>query len=349
VKEKRADPTFVPEVAGIVPSEWYMDFLAHGKEAGMWEMWFVRFASDFNYYTVYPWVAEGTLSIVSNWREKGLHYTSDTPSIDFPLLQTWQPQLLKQSPLPFVEWDLAFYVCLVGDLYGGFSNQLLTLVWGNQYAQEKNKFLSVNSAFTVHENRKYLLENWNDIFDADAIPHMAMRFAQPDSRQCAQEITFEEVFLTMGADDARMKYKHLPIPIMRGDVQNRAIQIIPEISVHGRSMEHACEQYPHVCVSLVPVFQAAEELCDYRQNRIREAFGIPSNATITLFTDNQNKEYDATYDTQSQDPLAVQLWAMILSPKHIGNSRSTMDYLIALWKQQLGMEHTMEPEGCYQS
>jgi hypothetical protein len=349
VKEKRADRTFVPEVTGIVPSEWYMDFLAHGKEAGMWEMWFVRFASDFNYYTVYPWVENGAVSIVSNWREKGLHYTGDAPSLDFPLLQTWQPRLLLQEPLPFVEWDMAFYVCLTGDLYGAFSNQLLTLVWGSQYAKEKDKFLSIQSAATVHENRKYLLENWDTIFEEDAILNLAMDYHQPDSRKCALLITFEDMFSSVMNSDLRMKYLKLPLPIVRGDIQNAAIQNIPDISVHGRSLENNCMTYNHVCITAIPSIPESEELCDYNQSRILEVFGISQDESITLFTDNQNDVYDATYENKDQNPFIVQLWTMVLSPRHIGNSRSTMDYIIALWKRQLGMAHTIEPKGCYQS
>jgi hypothetical protein len=248
-----------------------------------------------------------------------------------------------------VEWDLAFYVCLTGDLYGGFSNQLLTLVWGNQFAKERNKFLSIQSAYTVHESRKYLLENWNGIFDPDVIPYMSMDFNQPDTRKCAQQISFEEMFLVMGSDDKRMQYKHLHIPIMKGEIQNTALASVPEVSVHGRSMERECDQYPHVCMTLHPEVPSEEELCDYRQSRIREIFGISTNQSITLYTDNQNQEYDYTYHIRNQHPLAVQLWTMVLSPRHIGNSKSTMDYLIALWKRQLDMAHTIEPKSCYQS
>jgi hypothetical protein len=338
VKDKRAnDRMFVPTVDGIVPSEWYREFLANGKEATMWEMWFVRFASDFNYYTVYPWVNEGTLAVVSNWRERGLHFFGDA-SQDYPLMSTWQPSLLMQTPLPMVEWGLSFYVCLTGYLYGQFSNQLLTIAAANQYAKDKGKFLRLQSIETLLENRQFLTRNWDSLFEPNAIPYFVIG---DNLESCSETRTYEDVY-TNEFLAKRTSPGWFTVPELALSIRNQAVSV--QASVHGRSMDGQCAQYDTLCVRHdmdVP------NLCKYSQAYIRNTFHINTSIEITLFTDGQNPEDDATYEIKDEHWFPVQVWSMVLSPKHIGNSKSSMDYMIALWKRQFGMQGTMEPIACY--
>jgi hypothetical protein len=95
-------------------------------------------------------------------------------------------------------------------------------------------------------------------------------------------------------------------------------------------------------------FSAELDLCDYRQARVRAAFGVPAGARITLFDDGQSEEQAGTYELRSRAPLAVQLWMMATSRRHIGNSKSSMDFVVALWRRQLGLADTIEPAACYQ-
>ena len=93
-----------PTVGDIVPSRWYRDFLAKGTQESMWEIWFLRFMHDHDYYTLYPWLHGGTQTYVANWQEKGLHYHEDNPRPDFPLLLSQLAVAMPQQLL-FVEWD----------------------------------------------------------------------------------------------------------------------------------------------------------------------------------------------------------------------------------------------------
>jgi len=338
VKERKADPAFIPQVPDTRPSEWYMDFRAHGKEAGMWEMWFVRFASDFNFYTLYPWVENGASTVVSNWKEDGIHYSGDNRQ-DYPLMQTWQPSLLKQSPLPFVEWNFAFYVCLTGYLYGQFSNQLLTVSTANQYAKDRNKFLRLQSVATSEENVRFMTQNWDTLFDANAVPYMAIG----DSMESCSEVqTYVDVYL-----NEFLPKRHTPgwfsVPELALNIQQQAIMVTA--SVHGRSMDGQCSAFPLLCPlnTEVPV----PDMCSYNQAYVRKTFNVEDTVQLTLFTDGQNQQQDASYEIKDEHAFPVQLWSMVLSPSHYGNPRSSMDYLISLWKRQLRMEGTMQPFQCY--
>jgi hypothetical protein len=99
-----------PIVNGIKPSEWYSDFQASGNIARMWEMWYIRFTDEFNYYTIYPWIEDGRSTIVCNWKERGLNYDGSDNNRDFPLIQSEDQVniLFSQDPLPKVEWDMVF-------------------------------------------------------------------------------------------------------------------------------------------------------------------------------------------------------------------------------------------------
>ena len=113
VKNIRAtNPEFDPAVDGTIPGSWYRTFKANGQEAGMWEIWFLRFMHDQNLYTVYPWIEDGTKTVVCNWREPGLHFEG-TPSRDFPLIDAIPEKLLTQQFVPYVDWEMTFSPCMV--------------------------------------------------------------------------------------------------------------------------------------------------------------------------------------------------------------------------------------------
>ena len=104
-RERPAD--FLPAVEGIVPWQWYQQFISQQRTDRMWEMWYIRFSDENNLYTVYPWVEGGSKTFVSNWKESGLNYRGGD-GVDFPLFRDSALQNLRQSPLPFVEWDSSF-------------------------------------------------------------------------------------------------------------------------------------------------------------------------------------------------------------------------------------------------
>jgi hypothetical protein len=107
--KRKNSPDFVPSVPGIVPNQWYEQFRTRGEEENMWEMWFIRFMDERKLYTVYPWVEDGSKTIVGNWMEAGLHFSGEA-KLDFPICNEWNSNLLAQLPLPLVGYDLKFEV-----------------------------------------------------------------------------------------------------------------------------------------------------------------------------------------------------------------------------------------------
>ena len=238
------------------------------------------------------------------------------------------------------------YVCLAGELYGGLGNQMLALAWTQMYAKAKGKFVWVKSFETTLDYRRYLFQRWDQMFDTDAIPHLKLG---GDDAQCAEHVTFENMYWDMLTQ--RERHPEMVLPVMKQEIVAQAMQNLPSVSIHGRGMDGSCLKYSPICKtedSSVIAKDNTDNLCDYRQERVRALFNISAGSIITLFTDHQDPAYASTYQVTDSHDLAVQLWMMVLSPMHIGNTRSSMDYLISLWKHQLGLGHTMQPAWCYQ-
>jgi hypothetical protein len=344
VKVAKADPNFDPAVDGTVPGQWYRDFKAHGKEAGMWEAWYMRFMHDQGLYTLYPWVDNGANTIVCNWREKGLHYSGDDASQDYPLVLSLPTEILAQTFVPYVDWGLAFYYCLTDYLFGDNSNQILTIAWGQKRALENHKYLRLSTLHTSIQRRLHLTEHWNELFDNDAIS--LFRMDGVDDERCAVRETMENTFWDM----FQMRAANVTLPVPRRDFRDR-VERDPRkisVSVHGRSMDGNCHESVFVCTTVMADKSSVVDTCDYSEPRIREVFDIhDENVGITLFTDGQNEAAIQTYGVVDDRPFFEQLWAMVLSPHHIGNPKSSMDFLIYLWRRQLGIPGVMEPAACY--
>lgn len=103
---------FVPIVPGvnIVMNNWYKQFLQEGKETSMWEMYYIYYSVMIDkHYTLYAWENNGSKTFVCNWREKGLHFDGSQNSMsDYPLVISFNNDILKIKTLPFVDWDVKF-------------------------------------------------------------------------------------------------------------------------------------------------------------------------------------------------------------------------------------------------
>ena len=335
------DPAYDPAVDGTHPGQWYRDFKASGKEAGMWEIWFLRFMHDHNLYTLYPWIEDGSKTVVCNWREKGLHYDGQDASRDFPLVQTLPPTLLSQSLVPYVDWGLAFYHCLEDELYGGTSNQILSISWGAKKAAEKRKFLRLACINAQNDRPFQLLSSWSDIFDNSAFPFL-LRDGIRDER-CASFATYKSTYHEM----FDLRAEGMTVPLPRQELQDK-IKPQPGISlsVHGRSLEGSCSNAVNICPRDLEGLEV-EDMCDYSIDRLSVMFGIAQDEKVVLFTDGQNQDMAATYTQIDPRPFPEQLWAMVCSERHLGNPKSSVDFLVYLWRKEIGTADKMEPVACY--
>jgi hypothetical protein len=336
-------------VDGIKPSEWYSNFVSTGTTSRMWEMWYIKFTEEFDYYTIYPWVdGEGSMTIVCNWKERGLNYDGEANFRDFPLVQDQDKvdALLLQDSLPKVEWGVSFYICLVGDLYGQFGNQLLTISWAQKKAKNSGKFLRITSMKSPNKSRLFLKENWNNIFDQNAFPNILIDEA--DDEKCHARFTFEDMYF----EQLKSKHEEIIIPVPKLQVQEDALnawQRLPKpiVSVHGRSFENTCNNIQENICPNYNFSGVVENMCNYSSYRLRKLFGVEPEIPMVLFSDKQNEVLDSSFELISQELFPVQLWMQVISDTHIGNPMSTLDYIIYKWKKQKGLDSKMLPESCY--
>jgi len=298
---------------------------------------------DHNLYTLYPWVDNGATTIVCNWREKGLHFSGGDAGQDYPLTLSLSSQILTQDFIPYVDWGLAFYHCLTEFPYGGSSNQILAIVWGQKRAMEKHHYLRLSSKRREFPHYwGHLMEHWDELFDKDAIPHFRMDGLDDD--RCADRVSMENTYLDMLHERAANVIFPIPRKELREKVEKDPTPIL--LSVHGRSMDGQCPTSENLCTTVDKL--TVLDTCDYSEPRIRDLFNISNESMpITLFTDGQDEGAIRTYKIVDKRPFFEQLWAMVLSQHHIGNPKSSMDFLIHKWRRQLGIQGIMEPTNCY--
>ena len=350
VLDKRAgSPDFVPLVPGIVPNQWYEQFKSRGEEENMWEMWFIRFTDERKLHTVYPWVEGGGKTIVGNWMEAGLHF-SGAPSLDFPIAGEWDADLLMQTPLPFVGYELNFNgFCVIGDLYGQFNNQLLTVNWAAMLAKQLNLLL-----FLTYDNAPegdYLKNNWERIFGAA----VGISWVGNSFNGCRHQIRWKEAFADMSSRRWSVQDGEWPIIMPVQSIRSQAaetwLRAFPDIkrriTVHGRSFEGSsghCMSSEHAAV------KCSENLCDYRQPEVWKRFSSYFNNSfdMVLFSDGQNQAFVQTYQhIENESPLEVQMWMMVISNIHVGHPGSSQDYVVWRWRKQIKSDGFMLPWDCY--
>ncbi len=102
--EKKRKAGEKPYVDGLITTHWYKQQEVGGHAPSMWTQWWIRFAHEKDYFTVTPHLTDGT-TLCANWRERGMHYSSNKPSKDFPIFKgtsdqfTWPVNPLK------IDWD----------------------------------------------------------------------------------------------------------------------------------------------------------------------------------------------------------------------------------------------------
>ena len=249
--------------------------------------------------------------------------------------------------------DKAF--CLVGSLYGRSNNQILAIGWALMLARRQNLKL----VLTTSDGPGYLFTNWASTFGNA----YGIRWGRGDSTEvCEQTMSWHDSFHEMLAHKRSVNYTDWPLIIPLASIRATAQLLWTEktrdngsfMTVHGRSFEYTgqCLSTEHSGYSC-----DGEQMCDYSLHTMLDRFKPYLNDTvdpsqIVLFTDGQNQDYDREYPVvEREGNLFVHMWMMALSPIHIGNPGSSMDYVIWRWRQYLQNENNgggiMLPWMCY--
>jgi hypothetical protein len=128
------------------------------------------------------------------------------------------------------------------------------------------------------------------------------------------------------------------------------------ISVHRRHLEGMCvkkaTQGSVACINRrVRGKLSTKELldtCNYDYNMVRahHAATIDNNeSVVVLFTDHEVPALDETFPIRSNYSFPVEAWMMTQSDVHYGNPHSTVDLVVAIWREEMG--RTTHPSACY--
>jgi len=71
--EKSKNPDFRPLFSNMITNTW---FIKRGGGTHVWSAWFMRFAAEKGWYTIYTNFPDGA-ALVVNWRDKGVNYGED--------------------------------------------------------------------------------------------------------------------------------------------------------------------------------------------------------------------------------------------------------------------------------
>jgi hypothetical protein len=99
------DPTFVPNVPDILPSQWFLSEKSKGKERNLWDMWHIYFTHHHKQFTVMlNTLSSGLLAV--NRHEAGLHDSDNAVGPREKLCTQWSKSFIDfPSDLPFIDYD----------------------------------------------------------------------------------------------------------------------------------------------------------------------------------------------------------------------------------------------------
>ena len=93
-----------PYVSNLITTDWYKKQEKDGFAPTMWSQWWIKFADERDYFTMYANMP-GNTTLCANWREKGMHYSKTAPSRDFPVFQGNMDNLSWPETPIRLDWD----------------------------------------------------------------------------------------------------------------------------------------------------------------------------------------------------------------------------------------------------
>jgi len=236
--------------------------------------------------------------------------------------------------------DATGWYCVWGPMYGQFGNNAISLVNALFYAQRSGLRLAILT-------RDPKLDALRSAFELPDVLWNATRV------QCEQYESWESVFFKKDEIKAAHLDHYLAPPLAerhRRQAEAALARYDAGFTVHGRSHEGDCSLTARHEHTPVPCGTFKYNLCrDYRYQTVASLFQL--GGTPVLMTDRQSPANDYSYHAQGgiidAHELPVQLWMMVLSPRHVGSPGSSLDFLVWLWKRQFHNGTSMFPLECY--
>jgi hypothetical protein len=234
------------------------------------------------------------------------------------------------------------YLCIFGE-YGRSGNKIITIARGLEQAKKDGLQLALDQKWTNWYNA------WFEPRDDITLNHICD--LQKAASQCRCKSVFAGAMYFDMADDPNWSKKH-----DRDEVGTNPRGVIPtlctlkpkqwattmpssDVTVHRRWLEGEClpRANKHVvfCGPRNDTYNF-NYTCLYTEADIRRTAGVLPGDTVVLYTDGQRRDYDRTFtvvSNASSMSLPQTMVNMARSAKHFGNPMSSMDYILAHWRE----------------
>jgi len=267
--------------------------------------------------------------------------------LPFEIRDQWAKEYWESSVPSFMEQRKYDFkpLCLTPPFYGRTNNKVIEIgkLLKLSYQEGKRRPLALDRRWS-NWYRPHFDERPDVLLDY--YPH----------GECEKVFTARESF---EIPDWDLSYLIHLLP--RHDYRERAEKILNTwrhgknyISVHRRDLEGSCHVHARcsdveletsTCLqkrdpSEVCSVDLRLHACDMEYDMVPNPQGLP----IVLFTDGQVPAKDATFPhIFNTSDFFVEMWLMVNSQTHWGNPRSTVDAVVASWREGRGME----PKQCY--
>jgi hypothetical protein len=233
------------------------------------------------------------------------------------------------------------YLCIAG-MYGRNSNRIITVAHGLAQAKNDGLQLALDLQWTAWYNEWF--------HPRDDIKLNLNCDAKSASKCRCKSVAAGALYFSM-VDDPNWKSTWLqdkPGTNPRGliptlcTLKPKLWNTTPPssiVTVHRRWLEGACVQWANEHM----VFCGARNddavynfnyTCAYTEADIRRTAGVLPGNKVVLYTDGQKKDYDKTFEVVADSNLSFpqMLVNMARSAKHFGNPMSSVDYVLAHWR-----------------
>ena len=234
----------------------------------------------------------------------------------------------------------------------GWSNKIIALNCAMDFAREQGSKLAINEP-DLFTNTEYpdLETNLNHFVGYSARRNDLL--LDPETYDaCDSTLTWSSAFYRMrgpdGAWDQCFIHPLSPDLLSRGRraLDEQGLARLP--SVHHRGLDGQCEarysDRSFLCPRAVPAAASPGSPCAPARERLRRRYGA---ADFVVYSDGQGLRAAAELGRPDSHDFFTQYAMMALSPLHVGNVLSSVDLLIAAWRDHLHGPGSSAPHACY--
>lgn len=113
------------------------------------------------------------------------------------------------------------------------------------------------------------------------------------------------------------------------------------VSVHGRNFEGNCEFFVRKYSNKSHPEWYCQLTSEIVEKEMKPKLGLENYETL-LLSDGQRPDLDETFEFQYSGSFESSVWIMVLSDYHIGNTASTVDFVVSKWRRNKNTNFNLE-------